>query len=175
VGVVLCYFPGRLARKFVYQALPIDGLYSGRHLGRGHQGPLGGSSQDQLMTPAAVTLDTPNWTICTRMYPTDSCSSCARNRQRTLPLRGIPARSPSVAIDDQPVAELRQRFLPRLMFRLRPGLYRSGRGEGWGSDSEPRYVGQLVQTSRASRLWCDGKACHEILERAGPGGVRRPS
>jgi hypothetical protein len=32
VGVVLCYFPGRLARKFAYQALPIDGLYSGRHL-----------------------------------------------------------------------------------------------------------------------------------------------
>ena len=36
--------------------------------------------------------------------------------------------------------------------RFRAGLYRSGRGEDWGLDSEPRHAGELVQTPRASRL-----------------------
>jgi hypothetical protein len=58
--------------------------------------------------------------------------------------------------------------------RLRPGLHRSGR-EDWVLDPEPLPAGQLVQTPRASRLSLDGKACHEILKRAGLRRVRRPS
>ena len=56
-----------------------------------------------------------------------------------------------------------------------PGLYRSGRREDWGwiQNRNMRESSSRPRAHPAFRF--DGKACHEILERAGPGGVRRPS